>query len=59
MLPHNYLIKFAELQARGLLIPGLLARVDVAHDTWCGMHLGQRCNCTPRITVIQRTKESP
>ena len=56
-MEHNYLTKFVELQATGLVTPGL-ALVDVYHDEWCGIHLGQRCNCNPDITIIQRDGET-
>ena len=28
-----------------------LPMLDVAHDDWCGIFAGQRCNCDPDITV--------
>ena len=28
-----------------------LHAVDVAHDNWCGIFEGKRCNCDPEITL--------
>jgi hypothetical protein len=46
----NFLRKLAYLRRVGAL-PNGVAAVDVAHDSWCGIFEGQRCNCDPDITV--------
>lgn len=52
MTEPNYLSKILQLISEGkLLSDDGLQHVVVAHDSWCGIHQGKRCNCDPEITV--------
>ena len=50
--PHNYLVTLRRLQAEGKLpaAPGV-HHIHVAHDKWCSIYSGGRCNCEPEITT--------
>jgi hypothetical protein len=57
-LEHNYLVKLKRLAAEGKVptTPGLW-HAFVTHDEWCGVHLGQRCNCNPDIYFVNHAGE--
>jgi hypothetical protein len=46
----NFLRKLVYLRRMGVL-PNGVAAVDVAHDPWCGIFEGKRCNCDPDISL--------
>ena len=49
---HNYLAKMHRMWQTGALPREAgYHQVAVAHDDWCGIFQGQRCNCGPDITV--------
>jgi hypothetical protein len=52
---HNYQKKVALLAAQGLFTPGV-HEVFIAHDEWCGVHQGKRCNCDPDVTLKTRSQ---
>jgi len=49
---HNYLTKMAQMWQSGALPREAgYHQVDVAHDAWCGIFAGKRCNCDPDIIL--------
>jgi putative component of toxin-antitoxin plasmid stabilization module len=47
---HHYLKKLQRLQAAGGLPVGVgVHQLDIAHDPWCRLYKGQRCNGAIRI----------
>lgn len=51
-LMHNYVRRIKELAARGELEkPGHVGQVMIAHDTWCNVFSGGRCDCSPDIRI--------
>ena len=49
---HNYLQKLHHLWRTGALPRDAgLHLIDVAHDDWCGIFDGKRCNCDPDIKL--------
>jgi hypothetical protein len=53
MKAHSHVKKLRKLMAQGK-IPmkaGTVSQVHVAHDDWCRIFKGQRCNCDPDIRV--------
>jgi hypothetical protein len=49
---HNYVVKIQEMWATGALPQHAgYHQIDVAHDDWCGVFQGQRCNCDPDIRL--------
>ena len=50
---HNYMHKILYLQRVGM-IPGKagdVSMVDVAHDDFCGIFGGRRCDCNPDVKL--------
>jgi len=52
MAEDNYLAEILRLQAEGKLstAPGV-QHVHVAHDEWCSIYSGGRCDCEPEVTT--------
>jgi hypothetical protein len=49
---HNYLTKMQQMWQRGTLPREAgYHQIAVAHDDWCDIFHGQRCNCDPEITL--------
>ncbi len=53
MPDHNYLPKLHALWRDNPHLRGRLASVTIAHDPWCGIHRGGRCNCDPSVTLAK------
>jgi len=53
--PANYEKKLRAMLDRGELTPrpGVATHINVAHDDWCAIYAGGRCNCDPDIQVIE------
>lgn len=52
MPQHNYLRKLRRLMASGALPRDVgVHQLDIAHDDWCDIFTGRRCNCDPTIRV--------
>jgi hypothetical protein len=49
---HNYVRKIEALWRTGAL-PRMAGyhQVSVAHDDWCGVFAGRRCDCDPDISL--------
>jgi hypothetical protein len=43
---HHYHAKVAALMKD---MPPGVASIRVAHDDWCGVYQGKRCNCDPEV----------
>lgn len=41
-----------EYLRRLLLAHSGLSRIEVQHDSWCGVYSGKECNCDPDITHV-------
>jgi hypothetical protein len=56
MKEHNHVKKLKRFIASGriLVMAGTVSLVDVAHDDWCRIFKGKRCNCDPEIRVAWR-----
>lgn len=52
----NYMKPILEAWRRGVIPPGSLSAVQVAHDDWCAIHKGNDCNCNPQL-LIERDGE--
>jgi hypothetical protein len=50
---HNYHAKVLALMPQ--LQPGVNS-ICVAHDTWCGIYQGKRCNCDPDVRLEWRVE---
>ncbi|RYX81045.1 hypothetical protein EON83_25810 [bacterium] len=48
---HNYLKHLFELQAIGNMKEGTVTTVTVAHDDWCQIFKGGKCNCNPTLNT--------
>jgi hypothetical protein len=48
---HNHIQKLLAMQAQGQLPAGRLSEIDVLHDDWCGIYVGDYCNCHPEIRL--------
>jgi hypothetical protein len=49
---HNYLRKLQLLWRTGAIPRTVgLHQIDVAHDNWCTIFEGRRCNCNPDVTL--------
>ena len=49
---HNYIRKLHYLWRIGALPRTVgLHMLDVAHDDWCGIFEGKRCNCDPDVRL--------
>jgi hypothetical protein len=49
---HNYLRKLQFMWRSGAIPRTVgLHQVSVAHDDWCGIFEGARCNCDPDIAL--------
>jgi hypothetical protein len=55
MSEHNFVTKLVEFANAhpDRFQPGMVPRVDIHHEPWCGIVRGGRCNCDP---VIEFTK---
>jgi hypothetical protein len=59
MTEHNYQIKLSRLAAEGKLQPPPgLWRLDIEHDSWCGINSGRSCNCDPDIYLYPEEDHS-
>jgi hypothetical protein len=47
----NYAPKVAALARTAGLAPGRVAHVTVAHDGWCAVNRGGRCDCDPDVRM--------
>jgi hypothetical protein len=57
-VPHNYVQKLHFLWRTGAFPrPVGLQQIDVAHDDWCTIFEGRRCNCNPDIR-LRRSQSS-
>jgi hypothetical protein len=49
---HNYIAKIHAMWRTGALPREIgLHMLDVAHDDWCAMFEGKRCDCDPDISL--------
>ena len=48
---HNYYKKLMKLYELGKIPTTSLAEVDIYHDDWCGINMGDYCNCDPDIAL--------
>lgn len=46
---HNYVIKIAMLEEKGMLPSVGLFNLHIFHDNWCGIYDGRNCNCDCEI----------
>lgn len=54
---HNYEQKLKSLWKDGTIpFAGAVSDVLIAHDDWCGLYSGKRCDCDP-IIIDRETKE--
>jgi hypothetical protein len=48
----NYVRKLRHLQRMGALPLDVgVHMIDVAHDDWCDIFQGKRCNCDPQVRL--------
>jgi hypothetical protein len=47
----SYALRLMVALQCGLLRAGDIASAEVAHDSWCGVHRGEECGCSPEIIV--------
>lgn len=50
---HNYLKKLSRIWNQEKYPPDVY-EAFIAHDDWCGINSGQRCNCDPDITINKK-----
>jgi hypothetical protein len=50
---HNYHAKLMPLMEAMLAqgVPPGVSSIRVAHDDWCGIYQGKRCNCDPEVSL--------
>lgn len=49
---HEYLRRFNLALEKGLTFTPTLHEMQVRHDNWCPINLGNTCDCDPEITII-------
>lgn len=49
----TYMAAILKAQALGLIRPGEVAQVDIAHDTGCPALKRRACTCTPEVRLIR------
>ena len=50
---HNYIAAISRFWAAHVLAPGEYVRLEVLHDTWCGIYAGGRCDCDPEVRLVR------
>ena len=51
---HNFEKKLAKMVRQGKIPLARVSDAQVAHDSWCGIMRGGRCNCDPAISLKTR-----
>lgn len=52
------LAKMLNIREAGLLEPGTIRHIDIAHDGWCSFLRGNgSCNCNPEVRLRPEAKK--